>query len=275
MEKSSRMSRAIFGNVYRTTIPSSRGTWEGILPRFMQSDPAGVDGKDKTNCWASNKPHAVIANGAALQRVPSSLRLLQKFCKESDVPLFVIHDPRVWGGNTQQNLSEALREMRRTIKNRVISQTLKQQGSMAFTRGRLVGQIETEAKWYAKDQKQKARKFFTFGGASGSEQRRKSEEARDWSQLDAPALERKLVERGVMEKKKNGKGTRFYTPAMVNISKQCVEDEAFRHGKVADSSSPSSSNNPQQPQATATTPTSASTENESSSGHGGSQTIKV
>ena len=238
MEKASRVDRLLFGHAYRMTVPSSRRAWERILPNFMQSDPAGVDGKQKSNCWACNKPHAVIANGAALQRVPSSLRLLQKFCREADVPLFVIHDPRVWGGNTQQNLPEALREMRRTIKNRVISQALKQQGSMAFARGRLIGQIETEAKWQAKDQTRRARKFFTVGG-----ERRKSEEPRDWSQLDAPALERKLVERGVMEKKKNDKGTRFYTPAMVTISRRCVQDETEHQAraKTEAANSPSSS----------------------------------
>jgi hypothetical protein len=225
MEKSSSMRRILFGTAYRATIPPSRRFWDALpLPKFMQSDPAGLDGKQKTNCWASHKPHAVIANGAALQRVPSSLRLLQKFCREADVPLFVIHDPRVWGGNTQQSLPEALREMRRTIKNRVIGQALKQQGSMAFARGRLVGQVETEAKWQAKDQAQIARNMFSGKGTS----RRKSEESRDWTQLDTNGLEKKLVERGVITKRTDESGKRRYIPAMVDLARRCVKDEAAR-----------------------------------------------
>jgi hypothetical protein len=36
---------------------------------FAKSDPDGVDGRSKANVRACNKPHAVIANGAALQKV--------------------------------------------------------------------------------------------------------------------------------------------------------------------------------------------------------------
>jgi hypothetical protein len=222
MEKSSRLKSYMFGNVYKATVPSSRRFWERPLPSFLQSDPAGVDGQKKTNCRARHKPHAVVANGAALQRVPSSLRLLQKYCREADVPLFVVDDPRVWGGNTHKSLPEALRELRRTVKNRVISQALKQQGSSAFTRGRLVGQVETEAKWQAKDKSMRARNFFT-----GGTRRRKSEEPRDWSHLDAAALEKRLVQGNVIQKIKDGDGVskREYTPAMVDVALQCLQDE--------------------------------------------------
>lgn len=57
----------------------------------------GIDGdygKDKrTINRASSKPHVVIADGSAMQRVPGSLRFLTKCCKESDVHLFIINDP--------------------------------------------------------------------------------------------------------------------------------------------------------------------------------------
>ena len=151
MEKSSRLAHYMFGNVYKVAIPSARRFWEWPLPKFMKSDPDGCDNPNNTDCRACHKPHAVIANGSALQRVPSSLRLLQKFCREADVPLFVIYDSRVWGGNTHQTVPEALRELRSTIKNRIIGQALKQQGSSSFSRGRMLGQMETEAKWHTKD----------------------------------------------------------------------------------------------------------------------------
>jgi hypothetical protein len=218
----------------------------------MKSDPDGIDdgGKNKKtpDCRACHKPHAVIANGAALQRVPSSLRLLQKFCRESDVPLFVIYDPRVWGGNTHQNLPQALKELRSTVKNRVIGQALKQQqqGSSSFSRGRMLGQIETEAKWRTKDQTRRARNVLT--GQGGNNRRRKTEEQpRDWTQLDDVVLEKKLVERGVIKKIKEGDGPgssssgsrREYTKALINIARQCVADEQARqvNGDNTESSS--------------------------------------
>ena len=226
MEKSSRFQRYVFGNVFKVTVPTVTRFWDWPLPAFARSDPNGIDTRKKTNCRACNKPHAVVANGAALQRVPSALRLLQKACRKADVPLYVINDPRVWGGNTHQTLPEALREMRETVKNRIISAALAQQGSSAFTRGRILGQTETEAKWQLKEQSRKAKNLFS----RESRRRRKFEGARDWSQLDSSLLEKKLVERGVIKKKKDGdvETQRTYTSAMVKVAKACVEDEARR-----------------------------------------------
>jgi hypothetical protein len=205
-------------------VPPVSRFWQYQLPQFAKSDPDGIDSQTKTNCRACNKPHAVIVNGAALQRVPSSLRLLQKVCRKADVPLFVIHDPRVWGGNTHESLPEALREMRASIKNRVISQALKQQGSSAFTRGRILGQVETEGKWQFKEKSQRAKSWFTGGDRST---RRKSQDLRDWSLLDSVLLEKKLMERGVIQKKKEGDADvkRTYTDAIVEIARRCVEDK--------------------------------------------------
>ena len=191
------------------------------MPKFAKSDPDGLDGRDQAVCRASSKPHAVIANGAALQRVPSSLRLLQKACRKANVPLFVIDDPRVWGGNTHSSLGEALKDMRSSIKNRVIAQALKQHGSSAFTRGRLLGQFETEARWQAKNKTQKAKDLL-----SGRKRRRQwTSEPRDWSRLDTTRLEKKLVERGVITKKKGEtESERTYSTAMVEIARRCVDD---------------------------------------------------
>lgn len=194
------------------------------LPKFAKSDPDGLDGRDQAVCRASSKPHAVIANGAALQRVPSSLRLLQKACRKANVPLFVIDDPRVWGGNTHSSLGEALKDMRSTIKNRVIAQALKQHGSSAFTRGRLLGQAETEVRWQTKNKTQKAKDLLS--GEGRRRRRRASEQPRDWSRLDAIRLEKKLVERGVITKegKDENEKQRSYSAAMVEISRRCADD---------------------------------------------------
>lgn len=194
------------------------------LPKFAKSDPDGLDGRNQGVCRATSKPHAVIANGAALQRVPSSLRLLQKACRKADdVPLFVIDDPRVWGGNTHSSLGEALKEMRSTAKNRVIAQALKQHGSSAFTRGRLLGQFETEARWQAKNKTQKAKDLLS--GEGRKRRRGWTSELQSWSRLDAARLEKKLVERGVIAKKKGEPETkRTYSAAMVEISRRCVDD---------------------------------------------------
>ncbi|CAJ1961597.1 unnamed protein product [Cylindrotheca closterium] len=229
LERSNRFQRVFLGSAFLSTVPTVSRFWEWPLPKFAKSDPDGLDGRNQTVCRASSKPHAVIANGAALQRVPSSLRLLQKACRKANVPLFVIDDPRVWGGNTHSSLGEALKDMRSTIKNRVIAQALKQHGSSAFTRGRLLGQAETEARWYAKNKAQKAKDLLS--GEGRRRRRRAAEQQRDWSRLDANLLEKKLVERGVITKKKaENENQRTYSAAMVEISRRCV-DEVSEEGK--------------------------------------------
>eukprot|EP00980_Cylindrotheca_fusiformis_P014407 scaffold3840_cov129-Cylindrotheca_fusiformis.AAC.3 len=224
METSSRFQRVFFGNVFKVTVPTVRRLWEWPLPAFARSDPDGLDGRNQGVCRASSKPHAVIANGAALQRVPSSLRLLQKACRKANVPLFVVDDPRVWGGNTHSNLGDALRDLRATVKNRVIAQALKQHGSSAFTRGRLLGQAETEAKWQLKEKTQRAKDLITGGKRK---QRQTLETPKDWSRLDSNLLEKKLVERGVITKsKESGSSRRTYSAALVEIARRCLDDEA-------------------------------------------------
>lgn len=150
---------------------------------------------------------------------------MQKACRKANVPLFVIDDPRVWGGNTHSSLGEAFREMRATIKNRVIAQALKQHGSSAYTRGRLLGQAETEAKWQVKEKTQRAKDLIT---GDGRKRRKTSQTQKDWSRLDSNLLEKKLVERGVIAKKKDGdtESKRAYSAAMVEIARQCVDAQA-------------------------------------------------
>ena len=197
-----------------------------LLPPFLQSSPEGVEGgssrnnnhpRTSNNNWASNKPHAVIANGAAIQRVPSALRLLQKTCREANVPLFVLHDPRAWGGNTHSSLHQALLDLRFLVKQNIILQAMEQQSG--FSRGRFVGRLEqqlqhvTEQAWNDRQRRQEAIR-----------QRR-------WDKLDAASLEKRLVEHGVVWREdslEDGKPFRRYTPAMVQVARQCVADEAAR-----------------------------------------------
>jgi len=168
-------------------------------------------------------PILTLTQGCALQLVPSSLRLLQKLCKKADVPLFVVYDSRQWGGNTQASLPEALIAMRSTVKNRVIENALKQQGSSAFTRGRMLGQVETEATWQLKNKTKRAKEL--LGLEAG---RRRKIEKEDWSQYDTDALESKLIERKVILVEGNdndGSERKNYSPEFVEISKQCIYNQ--------------------------------------------------
>ncbi|MGK3757460.1 MAG: hypothetical protein ACI8RD_009774 [Bacillariaceae sp.] len=235
LEKSSMYERLVFGNNYKSTVPAVYKVWDFFMPfSFAKNDPNGIDGRNQGNVRACNKPHAVIANGAALQLVPSSLRLLQKLCKEADVPLFVVHDPRQWGGNTQASLQEALIAMRSIVKNRVIDNALKQQGSSAFTRGRMLGQIETEAKWQLKDKTKKTKELLGLEGG-----RRRKLEKEDWSQIDTDTLENKLIERKVIQVEDNDDSEiKNYSPELIEIAKQCIynQKEVLQNNVNSDSS---------------------------------------
>ena len=57
--------------------------------RSLLSWPPSIPSRKKLN-RASNKPHAVIADGAALHRVPGSLRFLTKTCRDANVPPLLV-----------------------------------------------------------------------------------------------------------------------------------------------------------------------------------------
>ena len=235
VEKTSRFVRLFYGKNYKSTVPAVYKVWDLFMPfSFARSDPNGVDGRYQTNVRACNKPHAVIANGAALQLVPSSLRLLQKLCKKADVPLFVVHDPRQWGGNTQESFQEALIAMRSTVKNRIIGNALKQQGSSAFTRGRVLGQIETEAKWQVKDKTKRTRELLGIGG-----ERRQKLEKEDWGAYNTDTLEHKLIERKVIKIDSDGRDSNerkvVCSPEVMEIARRCIESRIGETKKEQDS----------------------------------------
>lgn len=246
LEKSSTYERILFGRQYKTTIPAVHRIWDFFTPfSFAKCDPDGIDGrgtnnnsKDQRYVRACNKPHAVIANGAALQLVPSSFRLLQKECKNANVPLFIVHDPRHWGKNTQESFNDALMEVRSIVKNRLIENALKQQGSSAFTRGRMLGQIETEAKYQIKEKVLRTKELLgldhgRWGTAFVKE---------DWSQNDSETLEKNLIERKVIQmvdedtgetinkETKMSQQNKTYSPALIEIAKQCIPYDVQNEG---------------------------------------------
>lgn len=212
---------------YQTTVPSSRSLVEWLLmPVYSlwgkRVDPAGRDGYGDNNhhyahsCWARHKPHAVIADGAALQRVPHAHRLLQKTCQEQNVPLYVIRDPRVvnWASaaaspsSSSTTIGDVLRDVRRTVKDRIVKSHLRQ--SASFQRGRYVGTWETDVQWRAAS----AIKNANDALKRRQEANRQRHEI-NWTHLDVPALEQKFIQHGLMTKKgfwsSNSNGTAKFT----------------------------------------------------------------
>ena len=112
--------------------------------------------------------------------------------------------------------------MRSTVKNRIIGNALKQQGSSAFTRGRVLGQIETEAKWQLKDKTKRTRELLGMEGG-----RRRKAEKEDWSVHDTKTLESKLIERKVIRVENNfdDSESKVYTPEMVDIARECMKNQ--------------------------------------------------
>lgn len=154
LEKSSVLQNLIFGNYYKVTVPKSPSFWKRYLLypiSYISSNteylyyPDGVDFSHNHN-RASNKPHAVIANGKTMHSVSGSLLHLSKLCKEANVPLFIINDPRSWGHNTHFSIKTAAQDLRKTIKKKIVRQALKIQQGDLFQRGRAWGISETKAK---------------------------------------------------------------------------------------------------------------------------------
>ncbi len=87
MQPSSSFSRFLFGNYYRRTV-GQQGLWKWLYPARKHATD-----DEYHSPIASNKPHAVIADGEAMQRVPGSLRELVRYCRNADVPLYIINDP--------------------------------------------------------------------------------------------------------------------------------------------------------------------------------------
>jgi hypothetical protein len=88
----------------------------------------------------------------------------------------------------------------------------------------MLGQAETEARWQVKEKTKRAKDLIT---GEGRRRRKAAQEPKDWSRFDLNLLEKKLVERGVMTKKRDGdlEGKRSYSTNFVEIARRCVNDQ--------------------------------------------------
>jgi len=209
MEPSTSFHRYMFGNSYKSLVPSLRPWYNWFTPSFLRKgiyayrgiDSDGMDGdhgtyNDKGLNRASCKPHVVIADASSLQRVPGSLRYLIKCCKEADVPLFIMNDHRVWAGNTHHDdLKSIALDVRSTIKARMVSRALLIKEGGMFERGRILGQLETEAKWQAKELGRRTRQAMQDAFT-----RHKKEREDDWSTLGKEELEQRFIDRKLIMK---------------------------------------------------------------------------
>lgn len=173
------------------------------------------------NNRASNKPHAVIADGAAMYSVPGSLLHLSRCCKEANVPLFIINDPRTWGHNTHSDIALASRDLRKTVKTNVVQNALKIKEGSSFERGRSLGRMETQLSYKIRDATNKTKKAFL--------EAKKSLEGDDWSCLDEKSLKNELLKRRVIStERKNDESNddEIYecSDNMMKICMKCVQN---------------------------------------------------
>ncbi|GAX16432.1 hypothetical protein FisN_19Lh009 [Fistulifera solaris] len=203
-------------SLYRTTVYARKGAWWDL---FSYVDPAGMDGaacsQEESSNWASEKPHAVIVNGSVLQqRLPKALRLLQQICKENDVPLYVLHDPRRWGENTHETLGDVLEDVRRTTKRRIVRNSLQYTAGRPFARGRRMGKLETEAKWNLRKAQRKANELLARSIVSKNQSIED-----DWSRLDIEALSRKLAQHGLLQIQQNEGRIKVLSTGMLELTR--------------------------------------------------------
>jgi len=128
-----------------------------------------------------------------MQRVPGSLRYLTKICRDAQIPLYILNDPRSWGSQTHSTLSDALVDMRKTISDNIIQNALDLREGSAFERGRFVGQLEKEMAWQAYDAARKTRDALI-----DARRRLRMDKVEDWGGLTEDQLLKKLVERQVV-----------------------------------------------------------------------------
>lgn len=250
-------SQWLYGRIYSHTIAPTYSThrlwmwwwWPAVFSNNRSNliKNGGVDGKGECNLYgddsngrsllpwprkklnrASNKPHAVIADGAALHRVPGSLRFLTRTCRDANVPLFILNDPRSWGSQTHSTLSEAVVDIRRSVTDNVVSHCLDIREGSAFERGRLVGQFEKELAWQASEAARKTREAW-----KSARRRLERDKLEDWSELDDDELRQKLIERKVLtlgNSDDDDQGDSYVqsitsTKQLLEICRKCLEKE--------------------------------------------------
>jgi hypothetical protein len=112
------------------------------------------------------------------------------------------------GTNDEDNddVGAVLREVRKYVKGQLVTNSLRLAAGTAFARGRWVGQ--SEAHWQHRIETVQR---LTQERLERAREQRRTLLDRDWSQLDAVALERKLVEKGAL------------CPTNVAGTKECTE----------------------------------------------------
>jgi len=249
MQRASAFSQSMYGQIYCQSIPVSNrngwlslggwlswlwwpwgggraiGSWDGVDGEG-ESKLYGSNVDGNAHYWkstprvkpnrASNKPHAVICDGSAMQRVPGSLRYLTKICREAGIPLYVLNDPRTWGSQTHSTLSDALVDLKRAVSDNIIRNAFDLREGTAFERGRLVGQLEKELAWQAYDASRKTRE-------SLMEVRRKLSSAKipDWSTLKEDDILKRLIERKVITVESESNSLKF-TDGFVEVCRKCI-----------------------------------------------------
>ena len=228
MKETNSWTKRFAGNQYGSTVSSSSRSWLDMFLFWRSRKPEeGMDGSIIPN-MASNRPHAVIANGLALQLVPNSLRVLQKLCADHNVPLFVIRDPRSWGGNTHpDDLGLVLRDVQTTVKRQIVTRSLQTAAGTSFARGRMVGRWEADAAWKAKDALRRSKDI-----ADRAMDSFRKQQQTDWSEMDETELEKRLAFHGLVRAvdDEDGEATRKeLVGALVNIANRYSSGDREKH----------------------------------------------
>ena len=184
----------------------------------------------------SHHRHAVIADGAAMHRVPGSLRFLTKTCRDANVPLYILNDPRSWGSNTHSNLLDALVDMRKTIPANIVRSALDLREGSAFERGRMVGRWEKEMAWQAWDAGRMTREAW-----KDAKERWRRERGEDWSELSEDEIRKMLADRKVIMFEEDGDGVNKdndntdndektrrvrYSEGFIDLCRHCVDGQS-------------------------------------------------
>jgi hypothetical protein len=210
LQETSPWTRQLFGHSYQSTIAAQPSSWyaplffwrrrSAVSSSSLDHNNDGMDGSDIPN-RASNKPHAVIVNGLALQAVPHSLRVIQKLCQTHDVPLFVIRDPRAWGANTHpDDVGQVLHDVQRIVKERLVTQSLQHAAGTAFRRGRSMGKLEENTKWQIKEALRQSKELANRAMTVYHHRKHPQWEERteNWSTLSEEELEQRLTLHGLL-----------------------------------------------------------------------------
>lgn len=254
MQRAHYLSQLLYGRIYHQSVPaaSPKGGWMSwIWWPWFGSNLDGVDGEGENVLYvsdtgnkagimnhimpwrtsskpklnrASNKPHAVICDGSAMQRVPGSLRFLSKICQEANIGLYILNDPRSWGSQTHSTLDNALPDMRKAISENIIRNALDLREGSAYERGRMVGRLENDLSWKLADKARRTRENLKDARRS---LRRHTTKQEDWSTLPEEELLKKLVERKVITLYEDDKGdgkVESCSDGFVGICKECEKE---------------------------------------------------